>query len=308
MLGFFLILLFNITVYAQQSDTAITTAIHTTSQVEEAQKYASEAHTIKELSEREDTEGPYILIKEPIFSFTIRTGLNSSNNPSRTAVNTESDISQSVLFDAGVDTRIGSYDVGGHVYVGKNNYEDLKNLGSSYAAFYSYIGRRISDRGGYLRLNFDYGSNYDRDFTNSEAYTSLRMSWSNSYELKQKFFGYSPRISPSVSVSRYFYDQEQQDYLAPSAGVSFSQRFNKRLSGNLNFSWTGRNYYNFFEDRTGVERDDDNVSASTSFSYTITKFLTLSVRAGFKNNDSSLNISEYDATDFGTNLSYRKMF
>lgn len=295
-------------VFAQEADNAITDAIITGNQVEASQRDALQRQRLPDAADRADGDGPYILIEEKIFNVSLRAGLNWSDNPSTTAGNPDSDASNSLLVDAGVDTRIHDFEVGGHVYVGKNEYWDIDALGSSYAAGFLYVGRSVSERGDYLRLQVDRGSNYDAHFDNSSPYTSIRASWSRSFGLAPVFGRHSPQLTPSISATRFDYRNDALDYTALSVALSVAQRVGERLSGNLNLAWTSRGYDDFFESNTGVERDDDNLSLSLNLNYTISQFLTLSVNATYNDNSSTLETSEYDAFTLGTTLGFRKTF
>ncbi|KAA3620615.1 MAG: DUF560 domain-containing protein [Proteobacteria bacterium] len=296
------------TAFSQEVDTAVTDAIITGNQVEAAQDDALRRQRLPQVSEREDGEGPYILIKEPIFSATLRAGLNYTDNPTTTADNPKGDFSKSILLDTGADTRIRGFDAGAHAYVGENDYDDLEDLGSTYAAGFVYVGKAVSERGDYLRLQIDRGSNYDRDFNHSSPYTSARASWSRSIQATAGLRGYTVRIIPSLSVTRFDYRNDALDYDAYSAALSLSQQLGPRVSGNLSLSWTARKYDDFFENSTGVAREDDNVAVSMNVDYAISDLLTLSLHASWNDNSSTLATSEYDAFNIGANLSFRKAF
>lgn len=296
-------------VFAQEADTAVTDAIITGNQVEAAQQDAARRQQLPEVSAREGGDGPFILIKEPIFNVTLRTGLGYSDNPSTTADDPENDASHSLLFDVGVDTRIRQLDVGGHAYIGRNKYFDLDDLDSAYAAGFIYIGGHLAGTPSYLRLQLDRGSNFDSDFDDSSPYFSARASWSRSFEVAPVLpSGYAMRVTPSVSYTRFDYRNDALDYSAYSAAVSLSQRLTGALSGSLNLSATKRDYDNFFETSTGVARDDDNIAVSVHASYAITKLLSLSLSGSWTDNSSSLDTSEYDAFNFGANLRFTKPF
>lgn len=295
-------------VFAQEADNAITDAIITGNQVEAAQRDAARRQQLPQVEDREAGEGPYILIEEPIFNTSLRVGLNWSDNPTTTADNRVSDASKSILVDLGVDTRIRNFEVGGHVYVGKNEYWDLDGLGSAYAAGFAYIGRAVSDKGDYLRMQLDHGSNYDFHFDNSSTYTSLRASWSRSINLAPVFNQFPLQVTPSLSATRFDYQNDALDYSAYSAALSFAQRISNRMSSTLSLAWTNREYDDFFESSTGVARDDDSISLSLNMNYSISEFLTLSLNTSWNDNQSALATSEYDAFTFGMNLGYRKTF
>lgn len=275
-------------------------------QYDEAQRQSDRLTTRYSQDAMLDGEpGVFIMKVNDIYSFGAAFGAGHSTNPGRALdVNTQESAYASLALTAGVNTQIaGQIDAGANLVVSGTDYIDNPAIDNRNAIASTYAGKSVINDRIYLNATASYGVNADGDFENDTAFYGISGTASSVFKVAD-----SVLLRPSLGISRQWSENEAQENTAASANVLaiWAPDEKWRLAGQAGY--TKRNFDNFYEDVTFVEREDDVVTATLSVSRQMGPDVDATASVTYTTQDSAFFLSEYEAVDSGLNVRLTKRF
>lgn len=248
--------------------------------------------------------GVFILKKTEIFTVGVSTGGGYSSNPGRTLDTSNASAFANVALRAGINTIVGqTYDVGLNIAGSAVEYDDELGPSSRAAVANAFVGRGVWDNRIYVSGSVVAGVNANEKFKQGRAFYGASLNASYVHKLSDNVL-----LRPSLSAARQWSGESEQDNISATASAELIWQVAPKwiVSGQL--AYTYKDYDNFFEDVTFVQRRDNQIRAGFSVSRKITDKINVSVSYDYTTQDSTFFLSEYESHDGGVSLQISKKF
>jgi hypothetical protein len=247
--------------------------------------------------------GIYVLTINEIFFVSGSAGFGHTTNPTRTASDAGEDWYGEFGGSLGISTRLGgALDFAAAVNVDGRDFIDndlassrsVSTTASMGSALWWPVYGSLTAFGGYA---------FDGGFDNETSFYGLAGNVSAAFKLGDNLL-----IRPGIGLTQQWSDVSENNSLAVTASADAVYAISPEwlVSGRVSIS--ERQYDDFYEDVTFVEREDTSTGVSASLVWRPARNMTLAASVGYEDQDSSFFLSEFDAVDTGVNVSMRHSF
>jgi hypothetical protein len=257
----------------------------------------------RESGEIDGEAGIYVLTVNEIFFVSGSAGFGHTTNPTRTASDPGEDWYGEFNASIGVATRIaGSVDFAASLNVDGRDFFEADDASSRGVSVTAAVGAPVSGSVYGSVIAFA-GYAFDDQFSNETSFYGLAGNLSASWKVSDQFL-----IRPGIGVTQQWSDVSENNSLSATASVDAVYVLTPEwmLAGRVSVSQ--RNYDDFYEDVTFVEREDTTAGVSASLVWRPNRSMTLSASVSYEDQDSTFFLSEFDAFDTGVGVSFRHAF
>lgn len=247
--------------------------------------------------------GIYVLTVNEIFFVSGSAGVGYSTNPTRTANDAGEDWYGDLGASVGVSTRLaGAVDFGASLNVDARDFFDTDDASSRSVSTTVSVGAPIFGPVYGSVVAFG-GYAYDDSFDNKTSFYGLSANASSAFRLSENLL-----LRPGVGITQQWSGVSENNSLTATASVDAAYAISPQwiVSGRVSISQ--RNYEDFYEDVTFVEREDTSVGVSASVIWRPARNMTLAASISYEDQDSTFFLSEFDALDTGVSFSFRHTF
>lgn len=249
--------------------------------------------------------GIYILTVNKIFQISGFGDIGYTSNPTRTSTDNGgawySDLGASI----GVATRLaGAVDFNASLNVDAREFLGDDDGGPSSRSVSTTVAAGAPVFGPvYGNLIAFGGYSFEDKFDESTGFYGLSGNLSVPFQLADSLL-----VRPGVGVTQQWSDVSENNSLTATASVDAVYAFTPQLLLSARASISDRNYEDFYEDVTFVERDDTVRGISVALIYRPSRDLVFTVGASYEEQDSTFFLSEFEAFDSSLNISLRRTF
>lgn len=247
--------------------------------------------------------GIYVLTVNDIFFMSGSAGIGHTSNPTRTATDAGEGWYGDFGASIGVSTRLGgAVDFGASFNVDGRDFIDNDLASSRSVSTTAAVGTTIWGPL-YGSVTAFGGFAFDDEFDDETSFYGLSANVSSAFKLADNLL-----IRPGVGVVRQWSDVSENDSLSVTASVDAVYAIDPQWLVSARVSISERQYDDFYEDVTFVEREDTSLGVSASLVWRPTRNITMAASAAYEDQDSTFFLSEFDAVDTGLNISFRHTF